>query len=168
MPFSRTRDARGPLARHVVDAAAMLQAMAAADPADPQTADHPHQDYLAALDADALKSKRIGVLRVMFGSKPEHSEVDEVMERAISAMRQAGAVLLDIDAPELGADQLIAQNDVQKYEFKAGMDRYPATIPSAPATTVDALYAGGRYNHPTLEGFLKSPVAFTGGPSEAS
>src|ERR1700676_2633030 len=33
MPVSSTQDAIGPLARHVVDAAAMLQAMAAADPA---------------------------------------------------------------------------------------------------------------------------------------
>jgi amidase len=167
MPVSSTQDAIGPIARHVVDAAAMLQVMAAADPADPQTADHPHEDYLAALDADALKGKRIGVLRVLFGSKPEHSEVDEVIERAISAMRQAGAVLIDIDAPELGADQLIAQNDVQKYEFKAVMDRYLATIPNAPAKTVDAIYAGGRYNHPTLEGFLKSAVSFKDGLSEA-
>jgi amidase len=35
----------------------LLKAMAAADPADPQTADNPHQDYLAALDADALVSR---------------------------------------------------------------------------------------------------------------
>jgi amidase len=166
MPVSSTQDAIGPLARHVVDAAAMLQAMAAADPADPQTAGHPHPDYLAALDAGALKGKRIGVLRVMFGSKPEHSEVNEVMERAISAMKQAGAALIDIDAPELDAGQLIAQNDVQKYEFKAVMDRYLATIPNAPAKTVDAIYAGGRYNHPTLEGFLKSTVSFKDGLSE--
>jgi Asp-tRNA(Asn)/Glu-tRNA(Gln) amidotransferase A subunit family amidase len=167
MPVSSTQDAIGPLARHVVDAAAMLQAMAAADPADPQTADHPHPDYTAALDANALKGKRIGVLRVMFGSKPEHAEVNGVMERAISAMKQAGAELIDIDAPELGADQLIAQNDVQKYEFKAMMDRYLATIPNAPTKTVDAIYAGGRYNHPTLEGFLKSAVSFKDGLSEA-
>src|ERR1700726_4152808 len=110
MPVSSTQDAIGPLARHVGDPPAMLQAMAAADPADPETTGHPHPDYTAALDAGALRGKRIGVLRVMFGSKPEHREVDEVMERAISAMRQAGAVAVDINAPELDADQLIAQN----------------------------------------------------------
>src|ERR1700726_3787309 len=148
-------------------AAAMLQAMAAADPADPQTAGHPHPDYTAALNANALKGKRIGVLRVMFGSKPEHLEVNEVMERAISAMKQAGADLIDIDAPELDANQLIAQNDVQKYEFKAVMDRYLATIPNAPTKTVDSIYAGGRYDHPTLEGFLKSAVSSKDGLSEA-
>jgi Asp-tRNA(Asn)/Glu-tRNA(Gln) amidotransferase A subunit family amidase len=167
MPVSSTQDAIGPLARHVADAAAMLQAMAAADPADPQTAGHPHPDYTAALNANALKGKRIGVLRVLFGSKPEHREVNEVMQRALSAMKQAGAELIDIDAPELDADQLIAQNDVQKYEFKAVMDRYLATIPNAPTKTVDSIYAGGRYNHPTLEGFLKSAVSFKDGRSEA-
>jgi len=167
MPVSSTQDAIGPLARHVVDAAAMLQVMAAADPADPQTAGHPHPNYVTSLKADALKGKRIGVLRVMFGSKPEHKEVNAVMERALAAMKNAGAVLVDIDAPELDADKLIAQNDVQKYEFKAVMDRYLATIPNAPTKTVDAIYAGGRYNHPTLEGFLKSAVSFNDGLSEA-
>jgi amidase len=166
MPVSSTQDAVGPLARHVVDAAAMLQAMAAADPADAQTADHPHPDYTTSLDANALKGKRIGVLRVMFGSKPEHREVNEVMQRALAAIKQAGAELVDIDAPELDADQLIAQNDVQKYEFKAVMDRYLATIPNAPTKTVDAIFAGGRFNHPTLENFLKSAVSFKDGLSE--
>jgi len=47
------------------------------------------------------------------------------------------------------------------------MDRYLATIPNAPAKTVDAIYEGGRYNHPTLEGFLKSAVSFKDGLSEA-
>jgi hypothetical protein len=42
----------------------------------------PHQDYLAVLDADALKGKRIGVLRVMFGSKPEHSS-----DRSLSTVK---------------------------------------------------------------------------------
>ena len=32
---------------------------------------------------------------------------------------------------------------------------------------MDAIYAGGRYNHPTLEGFLKSAVSFKDGLSEA-
>jgi amidase len=167
MPVSSTQDAIGPIARHVVDVAAMLQVMAAADPADPQTAGHSHPNYSSSLKADALKGKRIGVLRVMFGSKPEHQEVNAVMQRALAAMTKAGATLVDLDAPDLDADKLNAQNDVQKYEFKAVMDRYLATIPNAPAKTADAIYAGGRYNHPTLESFLKSATAFKDGLSEA-
>jgi Asp-tRNA(Asn)/Glu-tRNA(Gln) amidotransferase A subunit family amidase len=166
MPVSSTQDAIGPLARHVVDAAAMLQVMAATDSADPQTAGHPHPNYVSSLKTDALKGKRIGVLRVMFGSKDENQEVNAVMEQALADMRKAGATLIDIDAPELDANKLIAQNDVQKYEFKAVMDRYLATIPNAPTKTVEDIYAGNRFNHPTLESFLKSAVSYKDGMSE--
>jgi amidase len=119
MPVSCTQDAIGPIARHVVVAAAMLQVMAAEDPADPHTGRHLHPNYVSSLNANALKGKRIGVLRAMFGSKPEHQEVNAVMEYALAALTKAGATLLDLDAPDLDADKLIAQNDVQKYEFKA-------------------------------------------------
>ena len=166
MPVSSTQDAIGPIARHVGDAAAMLQVMAAEDPADPHTGRHLHPNYVSSLNANALKGKRIGVLRAMFGSKPEHQEVNAVMERALAAMTKAGATLLDLDAPDLDADKLIAQNDVQKYEFKAVMDRYLATIPNAPIKSADAIYAGGRYDHPTLESFLKSATALKDGLSE--
>ncbi|MDR3467404.1 MAG: amidase family protein [Xanthobacteraceae bacterium] len=166
MPVSSTQDAIGPLARHVVDVAAMLQVMAAADPADPQTLHHPHGDYRAALDAGALKGRRIGVLRTLFGTRPEHAEVDAVMQRALAALGEAGAVLVDIDAPDLNAVKLIADNDVQKYEFRAVMDRYLATVANAPLRTVDAIVASGNYDHPTLENFLKSATAFRDGLAE--
>jgi amidase len=166
MPVSSTQDAIGPLARHVADAAAMLQVMAVTDPDDPQTAGHPHPDYVSSLKADALNGKRIGVLRVLFGTKAEHQEVNKVMEGALAAMKQAGAVLIDIDAPDLDAGKLNTENDVQKYEFKAVMDRYLATIPNAPVKTAEAIYASGKFNHPTLESFLKTAVAFKDGLSE--
>ena len=90
MPVSSTQDAIGPIARHVVDAAIMLQVMAAADPADPATAGHQHPDYLAGLKAGALKGRRIGVLRVMFGDKPEHQAVNQVMAGALDGNAAAG------------------------------------------------------------------------------
>jgi Asp-tRNA(Asn)/Glu-tRNA(Gln) amidotransferase A subunit family amidase len=88
MPVSSTQDAIGPIARDVVDVATMLQVMQAADPADPATAGHAHPDYRAGLTAGALKGRRIGVLRVMFGDKPEHSEVNRVMAQALESMRR--------------------------------------------------------------------------------
>ncbi len=36
-------------------------------------------------------------------------------------------------------------NDVQKYEFKAVMDRYLATIPNAPNKTVAQIVASGKF-----------------------
>jgi len=166
MPVSSTQDAIGPLSRHVVDVAAMLQTMAAADPADPNTHGHPHVNYVASLRADALKGSRIGVLRVMFGSAPEHQPVNAVMDQALADMKKAGATLVDIDAPALASDKLIAENDVQKYEFTTVMNRYLSTIPNAPTKTVQEIYAGGRFNHPTLERFLKSAVSYKNGMSE--
>jgi Asp-tRNA(Asn)/Glu-tRNA(Gln) amidotransferase A subunit family amidase len=169
MPVSSTQDAAGPLARHVVDAAAMLQQMAGADDADPTTAEsarHSHANYVAGLRADALKGKRIGVLRVMFGTKPEHQAVNQVMAAALETMRRAGANLVDIDEGALDADKLIAENDVQKYEFRAVMDRYLATVPNAPARTVADIVASGKFDHPTLEKFLTSAVGYSNGMGE--
>ncbi|MGA7329869.1 MAG: amidase family protein [Rhodomicrobium sp.] len=167
MPVSRTQDAIGPLARHVADAATLLQVMAVPDPADPATAGHDHSNYVDALKAGALEGKRIGVLRIMFGAKPEHQEVTRVMETALDAMRQAGATLVDLDAPALDAGKLNTENDVQKYEFKALMDQYLATLPNAPVKTVAEIVASGKYDHSTLEKFLKTAVAFENGMSEA-
>jgi amidase len=167
MPVSSTQDAIGPLGRHVVDVAAMLQTMAAVDPADPATAGHSHPNYVASLRADALKGKRIGVLRDMFGTAPEHQPVNAVMEQALAAMKKAGATLVDINAPELASGKLIADNDVQKYEFPTVMNRYLAsTMASVPVKTVQEIYASGRYDHTTLDGFLKSAVAYKDGMAE--
>ncbi|MGU7770307.1 amidase family protein [Burkholderia sp. MR1-5-21] len=167
MPVSSTQDAIGPLGRHVVDVAAMLQTMAAADPADPATEGHPHPNYVASLRADALRGKRIGVLRVMFGSAPEHRPVNDVMEQALAQVKKAGATLVDIDAPELGSDKLIADNDVQKYEFATVMNHYLATtMPNAPLKTVRQIYASGRFNHATLDSFLKTSVSYRDGMAE--
>jgi hypothetical protein len=48
-----------------------------------------------------------------------------------------------------------------------GLGRGRVLLPIWIAKTVDAIYAGGRYNRPTLEGFLKSAVSFKDGLSEA-
>jgi Asp-tRNA(Asn)/Glu-tRNA(Gln) amidotransferase A subunit family amidase len=166
MPVSSTQDAIGPIGRHVVDVAAMLQVMAAADPADPATAGHLHADYRAGLKPGALKGRRIGVLRVMFGDKPEHQAVNEVMTEALTAMRRQGAILVELKEPALDADTLNADNDVQKYEFKTVMNAYLASIPNAPKKTIEDIVASGQFNHPTLEKFLNAALSYRDGMAE--
>jgi Asp-tRNA(Asn)/Glu-tRNA(Gln) amidotransferase A subunit family amidase len=167
MPVSSTQDAIGPLGRHVVDVATMLQVMAVADPADPETKGHAHPNYVASLHADALKGKRIGVLRVMFGSSADDQPVNAVMDQALAAIKNAGATLVDINAPELDSDKLNADNDVQKYEFVTVMNRYLATtMPNAPAKSVAQIYASGQFYHAALDGFLKASLAYKDGMSE--
>lgn len=170
LPVSFTMDDAGPLARSVSDAARMLDVMAGYDPADPLTAlgtGHLPKTYTASLDAKALRGARIGVLKTMFGTKPEHQEVNRVMERAIEVLKKQGAIIVPIDAPEMDADQLNNNLDVQKYEYKSVLNAY-LTAPghSAPAHSLEEVLASGK-SHPSLQKFLVSAQSYANGLTEA-
>jgi amidase len=47
------------------------------------------------------------------------------------------------------------------------MDQYLATLPNAPNKTVAAIVASGKFDHPTLEKFLNTALAYQDGMSEA-
>jgi amidase len=101
----REQDSPGPLARSVADAAALLDAMAGWDPADPFTAiptlarQGPLVDRLVP---GALQGARIGVLREFCEPGPgDDPEVASVIEGAFSSMRGAGARLIDVEIPNL-------------------------------------------------------------------
>lgn len=125
IPISVSQDTAGPMARSVADAAAVLTAIAATDEADASTTAAERKsatDYTAHLDAGALQGARIGVLRGTMGFQPD---VDTAMERAIAAMRAAGAEVVDAEIPTAGEwDE--AELDVLLYEFKAGLAEYLA------------------------------------------
>jgi amidase len=127
IPISATQDSAGPMARTVRDAALLLTAMT--DGAI---------DYAAKLGPDALRGRRIGVLRQAMGRDPA---VDAVSERALAALRAAGAELVDVeistwgqwDGPEL---------ELLLHEFKAGLDAYLADLePTAPVHSLRELIA---------------------------
>ena len=84
VPISHSQDTPGPMGRSVADVAPLLTAMAGSDPADAATAeaDARRADYTAALDANALQGKRIGVLRFMAGF---HRDTDERFAEALAA-----------------------------------------------------------------------------------
>jgi Asp-tRNA(Asn)/Glu-tRNA(Gln) amidotransferase A subunit family amidase len=169
MPVSETQDAIGPISRTVADAARLLEVMAGFDPNDPATAwsvGNTPTGYLQFLKADGLRGGRIGVLKPMFGSGPEHQEVNTVMAAAIAAMKGAGADVVEIDAPALDASRLGVDNDVQKYEFKALINAYLSTIPNAPAKSLTEIIASGKFHKPSLEKFLVSAEGFANGTDE--
>jgi len=136
--------------------------MQGADPADPATVGSETRrgsNYVGQLSSDGLKGRRLGVLRSMFGTKPEHAEVNAVMARALDTMRAAGAEIIEIEAPDLDAGKVGADTDVQKYEFKPLMAQYLASIPNAPAKSVSEILASGKIHKPTTESFLKGAEA---------
>ncbi|CAN5863615.1 hypothetical protein BH11PSE1_BH11PSE1_24680 [soil metagenome] len=120
VPISASQDTAGPMTRSVADAAAVLTAIAGSDAADPATAaaDSHKTDYLKALDAKALKGARIGVMRATAGRSPQ---TDAVFEQALSALKAAGAVLVEVTATDGQAiDDL--EDVVLRVEFKAGVN----------------------------------------------
>lgn len=162
MPVSVTQDAVGPLARSVADAAVLLQVMAGSDPADPLTAASAGKipsSYPAELVPGALKGARLGVVTTLFGTKPEHAEVNRVMQGALDALRSAGATLVTIDDPAFDAPRLNAEDDVQSYEFKTLFNRYLASLPNPPRKDLSAIIASGAYYKPALAKFLATANA---------
>ncbi len=133
IPIAASQDTAGPMARSVADAALLLAALRGVDPEDPATAAaaaHSQTDYLSALDPNALRGKRIGVMRKFFGF---NSDVDAVMADALDKLRAAGAELVDpVELPtygQFGDDEFT----VLLYEFKDGLNRYLAQTGEAVA-----------------------------------
>jgi amidase len=100
----------GPMARTVADAAKVLDCMAGYDPKDPATAygvDRLAESYARGLNKDALRGARLGILRKPMGFKTEpgsddFKKVDEVFDRAVTELRNAGAEVVDpIEIPDL-------------------------------------------------------------------
>lgn len=140
IPIAHSQDTAGPMARTVADAAALLAALAGADPRDEATAAAAGkaQDYAASLDPKGLAGARIGVPRAkLFGYS---EETDRIAEAALEALKKAGAVLVDPADVETAGTFDEAELEVLLYEFKADLNRYLAELgPAAPARTLKDL-----------------------------
>lgn len=125
IPIAHSQDTAGPMARTVRDAAILLGAMAGVDPADPLSAAYTAYaptDLTSNLTADALKGKRIGVIRSYYGAG-EYPAVDEVLAQSIDALKAQGAIVVDnIMLETEGMSD--AEGVVLYYEFKADLAAY--------------------------------------------
>lgn len=139
VPISDSQDTAGPMARTVMDAALLLAAMAGADPQDPAAGRVSGRvpDYVAGLRTDALRGKRVGVLRKAMGHT---AAVDAATERAITALRAAGAVVVDPVEVATWGQWDEAEFVVLLHEFKDGIDRWLRTS-GAPITSLAGLIA---------------------------
>jgi len=124
IPIAHSQDTAGPLARSVADAAILLNTISAADPSDPATASRPDGvvDYAAGLSANALKGKRIGVLRSYWGAG-EDPNAEAVFNQSIETIRASGAEIVDPIELDV-ADMWDAEDEVLNYEFKADLNAY--------------------------------------------
>lgn len=131
IPISHSQDTAGPMTLTVRDAAAVMNAIAGSDPADPATAeaDARKADYVAALSPGALKGKRIGVMRDRVG---ERADVAALFDAALKQMEGLGATLVDIADSRSGSEGLgAAEFEILLTELKADLATYLASLPNA-------------------------------------
>ena len=125
VPIAHSQDTIGPMTRTVEDCAALMNALAGADPADKatQTAGVPRNvDFTEHLKMGDLKGTRIGVARQYFGV---NEKVDAILHAALGKLEETGAELVDVEFPHFGkfsGDEL----EVLLYEFKAGINAWLA------------------------------------------
>jgi amidase len=127
IPISVSQDTAGPMARTVREAAMVMNVIAGSDPADQATreADRRRVDYVAGLNPNSLRGRRIGVMRFAagFGTNAQ-------FEEALATLRAQGATLVEITEHPSDRGQ-ISSNEFQVLlaEFKDGLNRYLATTP---------------------------------------
>ena len=123
IPISHTQDAPGPMARTVADAATVLAAMTGTTSAEP--------------DAGAIRGARLGVPRNV---DEFHPRVNALFEDALEVLRSTGAELIDpTDIPHVDEYE-DHEWQVLKYEFKADIETYLASVPGdGPRTLADLI-----------------------------
>jgi amidase len=131
IPISAEQDTAGPMTRSVTDAAAVLSVIQGVDPRDPATgpaAPFVGRDYLAALDPNALRGKRIGVWRFTGGNPDNNAAVAAVMDASVRALRARGATVLELPLPDL---KPVDDNEIGALlvEFKHDINAYLAARP---------------------------------------
>ncbi|MBO0731384.1 MAG: amidase [Acidimicrobiaceae bacterium] len=145
VPISHTQDTVGPHGRTVADAATVLTAIVqrTPDPRDPATAVNRNlipADYTTFLNADGLRGARIGVARQFEGFSPH---LDAIFETALTAMQNAGAILVDVTFTHFSDIQSgTSETTVLDFDFKGDLQKYLATrvgVPLAGGTLADAI-----------------------------
>jgi Asp-tRNA(Asn)/Glu-tRNA(Gln) amidotransferase A subunit family amidase len=153
-PLNLLADIAGPMARTVTDAAAVFQVVAGEDADDPATAaarGRAIPRYAEALDAAALRSSRIGVLRQAYERDTTDPEIVQVFLRAVDDLRRAGATIVD-PATIDGLDGIqrvpgIAPCQGFKHDLNAFLAARAGRVPVA---DLAAVVKGGKF-HPSTQ-----------------
>lgn len=120
IPIAHSQDTAGPMARTVEDCARVMNVI--------NTSGKPI-DFTAHLGMKDLKRVRIGVGRQYFGT---NEKADRVIEEALIALKDLGAVLVDVEIPSFGKlDE--AELEVLFHEFKADLNQWLANATPRPS-----------------------------------
>ena len=133
VPIAHSQDTAGPMTRTVRDAAILLSALTGEDSRDATTANSKQHatDYTKFLDKNGLNGARIGVVR---NAMPSNLRQQAVVDAAIAVLKQQGAVLIDVELPNL-TKYADSELEVLLYELKADLNKYLAEFGTGSAAT---------------------------------
>lgn len=96
-PLSWSLDHVGPLTRSVTDAALVLTAMTAYDPADPGSRQREPSDFTEGID-DGIAGLRVGIPTNYFTERVDH-ETARTVQEAVEALADQGASVVPVEIP---------------------------------------------------------------------
>lgn len=160
VPYSLTQDTAGPLCRTVEDAARTLSVIAGYDKDDEITAwaYDKVQNFEEGLDEGTLQGKRIGVLRSFFGTEEVNKPVNEIMEKALAVLQNAGAELVEI-TENIDSAWLTSEVSVHLDDFNDHLTQYLQSFPpdKIPVHSLKEIYDSGKY-HPVDKGNMEDAL----------
>jgi amidase len=158
-PNNSVRDTPGPMARSVRDMTMLLDVIVGADPDDPATAradGHRLTTYMSALQPDALRGARLGVLRQVFKPAATDPRVIIQLDTTIAELRAAGAEIIDpFMVTELDTVPRPPQTAAR---FKDDLNTWIAKHPGIPFASVQAI-AESKLAHPLTQPQLDEAAA---------
>src|SRR5919201_3527447 len=105
IPLAWSLDHVGPITRTVDDAALLLRVLSGRVAGDPTTRPGPADDGPAGVE-DGLRGLRLGVVRGYFFDWLQ-PDVEAATERALDLLRGLGAVLVDVDWPDVASSNSV-------------------------------------------------------------
>jgi amidase len=149
-PKNLNFDSAGPMARTVTDLALMMSVLAFRDPKDSKSVEtwgefekidstvRKGADFTKALDRDALKGRKLGVVRDLFEGDPE---ITALAEKAIATIKDLGATIVDVRLDPAFIEAHLKSGirktrELADYRFRQDWEEYLATFksPKVPKT----------------------------------
>lgn len=156
IPLIGDRDVAGPMTRTVRDGAKLFNVVAGYDPKDPMTElgkGKRKKDYTAYLDKNALKGKRIGVLRSLVFTEDADPAITGLFIKAVEDMKAAGAIIVDPFKIDNFAMHREANNSCSRFRYD--MYVYLKSLgPDAPIKDVMEVLESGQFS-PDVKGGLE-------------
>lgn len=95
--FASSLDQGGPMARSAEDCAFLMNTIAGHDAKDSTSVDKAVDDYVANLNATAVKGLRIGIPKQYFNVQGLDADVKARVEESLKKLEEMGATLVEID-----------------------------------------------------------------------